>query len=80
MSQQAPETVFTGSVLVDRRILSLGTAPRLEAEDSAVSAVVPPRIPGPSRGVQCRSPSSVGTSIGDPFEGAGRMCWLRRSW
>ena len=27
-------------------------------------------IPGPSRGVQCRSLSSVGASIGDPFEGA----------
>ena len=28
--------------------------------------------PGPSRGVQWRSLSSVGASIGDPFEGAGR--------
>ena len=28
-------------------------------------------IPGPSRGVQWRSLSGVGASIGDPFEGAG---------
>ena len=28
-------------------------------------------LPGPSKGVQWRSPSSVGASIGDPFEGAG---------
>ena len=30
-------------------------------------------IPGPSRGVQWRCLSSVGASIGDLFEGAGRV-------
>ena len=34
-------------------------------------AIVEQHIPGPSRGVQWRSLSSVGASIGDPFEGAG---------
>ena len=31
------------------------------------------KLPGPSRGVQWRSLSSVGASIGDPFEGAGTI-------
>ena len=30
-------------------------------------------LAGPSRGVRWRSLSSVGASIGDPFEGAGRV-------
>ena len=35
--------------------------------------VVQERVPAPSRGVQWRSLRSVGASIGDPFEGAGRV-------
>ena len=33
-------------------------------------------IPGPSRGVQWRSLSSVGAFIGDPFEGAGIYIYI----